>query len=132
MRNGRKLVKVRHLWRTRNFAEALVVVNSLLEQNPCAAQLHLLKGMLEQLQPDASLGQNRLRLAEKSLLTAYELDRSNLDAIVELMHFYHAVCPAPAKARRFALKVVRSATQALAGANEILHETKKSMSRSRQ
>src|SRR5438128_503998 len=91
--------------------EALAQVDTLLAANPLAAQLYLLRGQLIQLQ-----GENTayaLAEAEAAFKKALELDGTYLGALVELMHFYDAVCADPPKALAYAKQVKALAQKAL-------------------
>lgn len=116
-----KLAQFKRLRRQHKVIEGLALVNDLLKDNPWAAQLHLLKGELEQLRPEPQGDTDTLHAAETALRNAYELAPSFFNANLELMHFYDAVCIDQIKARRFALRVKKAAEKALADANEILH-----------
>ena len=100
--------------------EALAQVDQLLEANPFAAQLHLLRGQLIQLQDENT--PYSLEDAEKAFQRAVELDATYFDALVELMHFYDAVCPDTPKAVAYAKQVKALARKALAEAHTILDE----------
>ena len=51
MSNG-QYVTLQRLLKAQRWEEALAQVDALLEANPCAAQLHLLRGQLIQLQDE--------------------------------------------------------------------------------
>ena len=101
--------------------EALAKVDELLVSNPLAAQLYLLRGQLIQLQREST--QYSLDDVEKSFKMAVELDATYFDALVELMHFYDAVCPNAPKAIAYAKQVRTIAQKALEEASAVLAET---------
>lgn len=113
-------VTLQHLLAAQLWEEALAHVDALLEANPLAAQLHLLRGQLIQLQDKNT--PYALEDAEKAFQRAAELDATYFDALGELMHFYDAVCPDMPKAVAYAKQVKALAQKALAEARSILDE----------
>jgi tetratricopeptide (TPR) repeat protein len=111
-------VALQRLLKAQLWKEALAQVDTLLEANPCAVQLHLLHGQLIQLQDENT--PYTLEDAEKAFRRAVELDTTYFDALVELMHFYDAVCPDTPKAVAYAKQVKALAQKALAEAHAIL------------
>jgi hypothetical protein len=88
--------------------------------------LYLLRGQLIQLQ-----GENTpyaLNDAEAAFKRALELDGTYFDALVELMHFYDAVCADPPKALAYAKQVKALAQKALDEAGDVLEDTTTSVS----
>lgn len=112
---------LQHLLEDQLWDEALTQVDKLLEANPLAAQLHLLRGQLIQLQDENT--PYSLEDTEQAFQRAAELDTTYFDAIVELMHFYDAVCPDAAKAIEYAKQVKALAQKALTEAYTILERT---------
>jgi tetratricopeptide (TPR) repeat protein len=113
-------VTLRRLLEAQRWEEALTHVEELLEANPLAAQLHLLRGQLVQLQ-DVNTPY-LLEDAEKAFQKAIGIDATYFDALVELMHFYDAVCPDTSKAVAYARQVKTLAQKALTEADTILEE----------
>jgi len=99
----------------------LTKVDELLASNPCAAQLYLLRGQLIQLRGDSTA--YALDDAEAAFKKALELDNTYLDALVELMHFYDAVCADMPKAVKYAKQVKMLTQKALDEANAVLDDT---------
>ncbi len=99
---------------------AIAKVESLLISNPLAIQLHLLRGQLIQLQDENTT--YTLDEVEKAFQMAVELDATYFDALVELMHFYDAVCPNAPKAITYAKQVKTIAQKALDEASAVLAE----------
>ena len=89
--------------------------------NPLAAQLYLLRGQLIQLQSESTT--YALDEAEAAFKRALELDGTYFDALVELMHFYDAVCADPSKALAYAKQVKALAQKALDEASDVLEDT---------
>ena len=104
----------------RRWTEALAKVDEMLASNPCAAQLHLLRGQLLQLQNEHT--PYTLDDAALALQNALALDDTYFDALVELMHFYDAVCPDMRKAVAYATQVKTIALQALDEARAVLDD----------
>ena len=113
-------VTLQRLLKAQRWEEALAQVDALLEANPFAAQLHLLRGQLIQLQDENT--PYALEDAEKAFQRAVELDTTYFDGLVELMHFYDAVCPDTPKAVAYAKQIKALAQKALAEARSILDE----------
>jgi hypothetical protein len=113
-------VTLQHLLEDQLWEEALTQVDALLVANPLAAQLHLLRGQLIQLQDENS--PCSLEDAEKAFQRALGLHTAYFDAMVELMHFYDAVCPDTPKAIEYAKQVKALAQKALSEAGTILEE----------
>ena len=111
---------LKRLLETQMWEEALAKVDALLVSNPLAAQLYLLRGQLIQLQPENT--NYSLDDVEKSFQMAVELDVTYFDALVELMHFYDAVCPDTSKAVEYARKVKAIAQKVLDEASTVLEE----------
>jgi len=111
---------LKRLLETQLWEEALAKVDELLVSNPLAAQLYLLRGQLIQLQRENT--QYSLDDVEKSFKMAVELDATYFDALVELMHFYDAVCPDTPKAIEYARKVKVIAQEVLDEASTVLEE----------
>ena len=111
---------LKRLLETQLWEEALAKVDELLVSNPLAAQLYLLRGQLIQLQRENT--QYSLDDVEKSFKMAVELDATYFDALVELMHFYDAVCPDTPKAIEYAKKVKVIAQKVLDEASTVLEE----------
>jgi hypothetical protein len=86
-----------------------------------AAQLYLLRGQLIQLQGESTT--HTLEDAEAAFKRALELDGTYFDALVELMHFYDAVCADPPKALAYAKQVKALAQKALDEASDIFEDT---------
>ena len=112
---------LKRLLKTKKWEEALTKVDELLASNPFAAQLYLLRGQLIQLQDDSTA--YALDDAEAAFKRALELENTSLDALVELMHFYDAVCADTPKAIRYAKKVKALAQKALDEASTVLDDT---------
>jgi tetratricopeptide (TPR) repeat protein len=112
---------LKRLLKTKKWEEALTKVDALLASNPFAAQLYLLRGQLIQLQDDSTA--YALDDAEAAFKRALELDNTYLDALVELMHFYDAVCADSPKAVTYAKKVKALAQKALDEASAVLDDT---------
>ena len=89
--------------------------------NPLAAQLYLLRGQLIQLQSESTT--YALDEAEAAFKRALELDGTYFDALVELMHFYDAVCADPPKALAYAKQVKALVQKALDEASDVLEDT---------
>ena len=66
--------------------------------------------------------------AEAAFKRALELDGTYFDALVELMHFYDAVCADPSKALAYAKQVKALAQKALDEASDVLEDTTTSVS----
>jgi hypothetical protein len=111
-------VTLQRLLEAQLWKEALTQVDALLKANPYAAQLHRLHGQLIQLQDENT--PYALEDAEKAFRRAVDLDTTYFDALVELMHFYDAVCPDTPKAVAYAKQVKALAQKALAEAHAIL------------
>jgi len=111
---------LKRLLEAQMWEEALAKVDELLVSNPLAAQLYLLRGQLIQLQRENT--QYSLDDVEKSFKMAAELDATYFDALVELMHFYDAVCPDVPKAIEYARKVKVIAQKVLDEASTVLEE----------
>ena len=111
---------LKRLLEAQMWEEALAKVDELLVSNPLAAQLYLLRGQLIQLQRENT--QYSLDDVEKSFKMAAELDVTYFDALVELMHFYDAVCPDAPKAIEYARKVKVIAQKMLDEASTVLEE----------
>ena len=111
---------LKRLLEAQMWEEALAKVDELLVSNPLAAQLYLLRGQLIQLQRENT--QYSLDDVEKSFKMAAELDATYFDALVELMHFYDAVCPDTPKAIEYARKVKVIAQKVLDEASTVLEE----------
>jgi tetratricopeptide (TPR) repeat protein len=112
---------LQRLLKAKKWEEALAQVDTLLVANPLTAQLYLLRGQLIQLQ-----GENTaytLDDAEAAFKRALELDGTYFDALVELMHFYDAVCADPSKALAYAKQVKALAQKALDEASYVLEDT---------
>jgi tetratricopeptide (TPR) repeat protein len=112
---------LKRLLKTKKWEEALTKVDELLASNPFAAQLYLLRGQLIQLQDNSTA--YALDDAEAAFKRALELDNTYLDALVELMHFYDAVCADTSKAITYARKVKALAQKALDEASAVLDDT---------
>lgn len=111
---------LKNMLAAKQWTEALAKVDEMLAANPCAAQLYLLRGQLIQLQSaDAAYSLDDVALAFQ---TALALDDTYFDALVELMHFYDAVCPDMHKAVAYATKVKTIALQALDEARAVLDD----------
>jgi tetratricopeptide (TPR) repeat protein len=111
---------LKRLLKTQRWEEALAKVDALLVANPFAAQLYLLRGQLIQLQGDSTA--YSLADAEASFRRALALDDTSLDVLVELMHFYDAVCADTPKALKYARKVKALAQKALDEASAVLDD----------
>jgi len=111
---------LKRLLETQMWEEALAKVDELLGSNPLAAQLYLLRGQLIQLQHENT--KYSLDDVEMSFKMAAELDATYFDALVELMHFYDAVCPDTPKAIEYARKVKVIAQKVLDEASTVLEE----------
>ena len=111
-------VTLQRLLEAQLWKEALAQVDALLKANPYAAQLHRLYGQLIQLQDENA--PYALEDAEKAFQRAVDLDATYFDVLVELMHFYDAVCPDTPKAVAYAKQVKALAQKALAEAHAIL------------
>src|SRR5712692_182506 len=118
--NSNQCTELKHFLETQMWEEALAKVDELLVSNPLAAQLYLLRGQLIQLQPENM--KYALDDVEKSFKKAVELDATYFDALVELMHFYDAVCPDTPKAIAYAKKVKVIAQKVLDEASTVLEE----------
>ena len=118
--NSDQCTVLKRLLETQMWEEALAKVDELLVSNPLAAQLYLLRGQLIQLQRENT--QYSLDDVEKSFKMAVELDATYFDALVELMHFYDAVCPDTPKAIEYARKVKVIAQKVLDEASTVLEE----------
>jgi hypothetical protein len=116
--NSDPYVTLQRLLEAQLWKEALAQVDALLRANPYAAQLHRLHGQLIQLQDENT--PYALEDAEKAFQRAVDLDATYFDALVELMHFYDAVCPDTPKAVAYAKQVKVLAQKALAEAHAIL------------
>ena len=112
--------------RQRDGREALAHVDVLLAANPLAVQLYLLRGQLIQLQGESAA--YALDDAEAAFKRALELDGTYFDALVELMHFYDAVCADPPKALTYAKQVKALAQKAFDEASDVLEDTTTSVS----
>jgi hypothetical protein len=112
---------LQRLLKTKRWEEALVQVDALLVSNPLAAQLHLLRGQLIQLQSESTA--YSLADAEAAFTRALALDGTYFDALVELMHFYGAVCADTPKAIAYAEQVKALAQKALDAARDVLEDT---------
>jgi hypothetical protein len=88
--------------------------------------LYLLRGQLIQLQGESTA--YALNDAEAALKRAFELDETYFDALVELMHFYDAVCVDSSKALAYARQVKALAQKALDAAGDVLEDTTTSVS----
>jgi hypothetical protein len=82
--------------------------------------LYLLRGQLIQLQ-DANTAYS-LADAEAAFKKARELDGASFDVLVELMHFYDAVCADVPQAMAYAKQVKELAQKALDEAHDILED----------
>ena len=111
---------LKRLLEAQMWEEALAKVDALLVSNPLAAQLYLLRGQLIQLQREDT--KYSLDDVEKSFTMAVELDATYFDALVELMHFYDAVCPDTPKAIEYARKIKVIAQKVLDEASTVLEE----------
>ena len=118
--NSDQYTVLKRLLETQMWEEALAKVDALLVANPVAAQLYLLRGQLIQLQREDT--KYSLDDVEKSFKMAVELDATYFDALVELMHFYDAVCPDTPKAIEYAKKVNVIAQKVLDEASTVLEE----------
>jgi len=118
--NDSQYSTLKSLLESKMWEAALATVESLLPSHPLAVQLHLLRGQLIQLQDENT--SYPLDEVEKSLQRAVELEATYFDALVELMHFYDAVCPDMPKAITYAKQVKTIAQQALDEASAILAE----------
>ena len=118
--NSDQYTVLKPLLETQMWEEALAKVDELLVSNPLAAQLYLLRGQLIQLRRENT--QYSLDDVEKSFKMAVELDATYFDALVELMHFYDAVCPDTPKAIEYARKVKVIAQKVLDEASTVLEE----------
>jgi len=118
--NSDQCTVLKRLLEAQMWEEALAKVDELLVSNPLAAQLYLLRGQLIQLQRENT--QYSLDDVEKSFKMAAELDVTYFDALVELMHFYDAVCPDVPKAIEYARKVKVIAQKVLDEASTVLEE----------
>ena len=111
---------LKNMLEARRWTEALAKVDALLASNPLAAQLHLLRGQLIQLQSEnTAYTLDDVALAFNNALA---LDDTYFDALVELMHFYDAVCPDMRKAVAYATQVKTIALQALDEARAVLDD----------
>ena len=117
---------LQRLLKAKRWEEALAQVDTLLAANPLAAQLYLLRGQLIQLQGESTA--YALDDAEAAFKKALELDGTYFDALVELMHFYDAVCADPSKAMGYAKQVKTLAQKALDEASDVLEDTPTSVS----
>ena len=88
--------------------------------------LYLLRGQLIQLQGESTA--YTLGDAEAACKRALDLDGTYFDALVELMHFYDAVCADPPKALAYAKQVKALAQKALDEASDVLEDTTTSVS----
>jgi tetratricopeptide (TPR) repeat protein len=111
---------LKRLLKAKRWEEALTKVDALLAANPFAAQLYLLRGQLIQLQSEGTA--YSLEDAEASFRRALELDDTSIDVLVELMHFYDAVCADTPKALKYAKKVKALAQKALDEASAVLDD----------
>jgi tetratricopeptide (TPR) repeat protein len=111
---------LQRLLKAKQWEEALTRVDALLASNPCAAQLYLLRGQLIQLQDDRTV--YALDDAETAFKRALELDNTSLEALVELLHFYDAVCADAPKAITYAKQVKALAQKALDEASAVLDD----------
>ena len=84
---------LQRLLKAKKWQEALAQVDVLLAANPLAAQLYLLRGQLIQLQGESAA--YALDDVEAAFKKALALDGTYFDVLVELMHFYDAVCVDP-------------------------------------
>jgi tetratricopeptide (TPR) repeat protein len=117
---------LQRLLKAKKWEKALTQVDTLLAANPLAAQLHLLRGQLIQLQGESTA--YALEDAEAAFKRALELDGTYFDALVELMHFYDAVSADPPKALAYAKQVKALAQKALDEASDVLEDTTTSVS----
>lgn len=109
---------LKNMLEAKRWTEALAKVDEMLAANPFAAQLHLLRGQLIQLQSEnTTYTLDDVALAFQNALA---LDDTYFDALVELMHFYDAVCPDMRKAVTYATKVKTIALKALDEARAVL------------
>ena len=117
---------LQYLLTAKRWREALTQVDILLAANPLAAQLYLLRGQLIQLQGESTV--YALEEAEAAFKRALELDGTYFDVLVELMHFYDAVCVDSSKALAYAKQVKALAQKALDEAGDVLEDTTTSIS----
>ena len=117
---------LQRLLKAKKWEEALAQVDILLAANPLAAQLYLLRGQLIQLQGEST--PYALDEAEAAFKKALELNGTYFDALVELMHFYDAVCADPPKALAYAKQIKALAQKALDEAGDVLEDTTTSIS----
>ena len=111
---------LKNMLEAKQWTAALARVDEMLASNPCAAQLHLLRGQLIQLQSEhTAYTLDDVALAFQNALA---LDGTYFDALVELMHFYDAVCPDMRQAVTYATKVKTIALQALDEARAVLDD----------
>lgn len=109
------------LLKVKRWKKALAQVDALLASNPLAAQLYLLRGQLIQLQGKSTA--YALDDAEAAFKRALELDETYFDALVELMHFYDAVCADTPKTMAYAKQVKALAQKVLDDASDVLEDT---------
>jgi tetratricopeptide (TPR) repeat protein len=112
---------LQRLLKAKRWKEALAQVDALLAANPLAAQLYLLRGQLIQLQGESTA--YTLDDAAAAFKRALELDGTYFEALVELMHFYDAVCADPPQAIAYAKQVKALAQKALDAASAVLDDT---------
>ena len=112
---------LQRLLKAKRWEEALAQVDALLASNPLAAQLYLLRGQLIQLQSESTA--YALDEAAAAFKRALELDGTYFDALVELMHFYDAVCADTPQAMAYAEQVRALAQKALDDASDVLEDT---------
>lgn len=111
---------LKNMLEAKRWTDALAKVDEMLTSNPCAAQLHLLRGQLIQLQSEnTAYTLDDVALAFQNALA---LDDTYFDALVELMHFYDAVCPDMRQAVAYATQVKTIALQALDEARAVLDD----------
>ena len=102
----------------RDVRERLERANESLQRDP-DCPYHLVKRSIAILLQDED-STFTLEDAEADLLKAYESDPKHLESIEELAHYYDAVVPDQAKARRYAQLCRDAASQLIREMDEIL------------
>ncbi|HXP61576.1 MAG TPA: hypothetical protein VN829_13850 [Dongiaceae bacterium] len=110
--------KIQVLWKAEQFEKALAGLEELMIHHKDCPHLWNLRGDLIQLvetQDGPPLAE-----AEKSYKRALRLNANDLEALESLAHFYDAVDPNPAKAKRYAEAYIARAKRGLSEMERVI------------
>lgn len=119
-----EITHIRNLCRDGQFRRALTLIEPIIERNPLSPFLFILKSILIQSDEGDSDFIYLLEDAEKYLLHALEINDQDIEAMIELAHFYDVMMPNPAKAYKYSSQVLKRIKKIKLEMTEILRDNK--------